>query len=311
RRRRASWRARDRHGTGLCGLLQGDRRTAGLFTQRLALERRGTPPGGGRGGAHHEARESRNGSHARSSLSSWRAIQPPAGSLSVQSDAPAGDRLARRIQRGRDRPAIHEEDGVLAGRAVAPQDVGLAVAVVVPDAHDLPVEVRYWLDAPAADYGGAVHGPDRVLSGRAVAPQDVDLAVAVEVTDPDDLPVRVRHRGGVRGAAESTAVHEPDLALTGALVVPQDVGLAVTVEVAGAGDDPVEIRHRGERGRARDRRSVHEPEHVLARRAVTPQDVGRAAAVEVIDGVLRHDRRRWWWWWCRTARDDDEVDGRS
>src|SRR5947207_141075 len=67
----------------------------------------------------------------------------PRRSVSVQSDGPAGDRLARRVQRGRDRPAIHEEDAVLSGRAVAPQDVGLAVAVVVPDAHDLPVEVRY------------------------------------------------------------------------------------------------------------------------------------------------------------------------
>ena len=64
---------------------------------------------------------------------------------------------------------------------VLPQDVGLAVAVEVAGALDVPARPRIErADGTDADRVGAVHQPDR---GRAVVvlPQDVGLAVAVEV----------------------------------------------------------------------------------------------------------------------------------
>src|SRR5213078_4508705 len=102
--------------------------------------------------------------------------------------------------------AIHEPDRVLSGRAVAPQDVDLAVTVEVTRPGEVPVQVRERQDRGAARDGAADHEPDRVLTGALVVPQDVGLPVAVEITDPDDRPVRVGYRGGVRGAAESTAI---------------------------------------------------------------------------------------------------------
>src|SRR6266851_3806643 len=141
----------------------------------------------------------------------------------------------------RQRETVHEEHRVLAGRAVAPQDVGLAVTVEVADSRDTPVEIRNRSEHRAARNGGAVHEPDYVLTGRAVAPQDVGLAVSIKVTDSGNAPAEIHL--GERGAARNRGgVHEPDRVLAGRAVVPQDVGLAVTVEVADPRDAPVEIR---------------------------------------------------------------------
>src|SRR6266850_1295064 len=68
----------------------------------------------------------------------------------------------------RERGAVHEPDRVLAGRAVAPQNVGLAVSVKVRDSCDAPVEIRHRRDERAAREGYAVHEPDGVLPGRAM-----------------------------------------------------------------------------------------------------------------------------------------------
>src|SRR2546423_8393015 len=96
---------------------------------------------------------------------------------------------------GQSRGTVHEPDCVLAGRAVAPQNVGLAVSVKVPDSRDAPGEIRLRGDLDAARERDAVHDPDHVLAGRFVAPQDVGLAVSVKVPDSDDAPVEIRlHR---------------------------------------------------------------------------------------------------------------------
>src|SRR5258707_3472429 len=77
--------------------------------------------------------------------------------LLLKSDRPAGDRHRRNENDGRDRAAVHEVDSILARAAVAPQDVGLAVAVEVADAGDVPVEVRYRPDIRSAHELAARH----------------------------------------------------------------------------------------------------------------------------------------------------------
>ena len=128
--------------------------------------------------------------------------------------------------------AVHQPDR---RRAVAalPQDVGLAVAVEVAGALDLPARPRIeragGTDSHRVD---AVHQPDR---RRAVAalPQDVGLAVAVEVAGAlitcQDGP------GLDRTAAPDTRVRAivqiPDRGMP-SVVLPQEVAAAVGVEVS-------------------------------------------------------------------------------
>src|SRR5712691_3670707 len=181
------------------------------------------------------------------------------------------------------RETVHEEHRVLACRAVAPQDVGLAVAVEVADSHNAPVEVGHRVDGSVAQNRSAVHEPDYVLAGRAVAPQDVGLAVPIEVADPRDAPVEICYPGECNVVRNGSAVHEPDYVFAGRAVAPQDVGLAVPIEVADPRDAPVEIRYPGECNVVRNRGAVHEPDYVFAGRAVAPQDVGRAVSIEVAD----------------------------
>src|SRR5207245_3765578 len=52
--------------------------------------------------------------------------------------------VAHRVDRTRpgDRDTVHQPDVVLAGRSVAPQDVGLAIAVEVTDPLHLPARGR-------------------------------------------------------------------------------------------------------------------------------------------------------------------------
>src|SRR6266851_3037054 len=82
------------------------------------------------------------------------------------------------------RETVHEEHRVLACRAVAPQDVGLAVSIKVTDSGNAPAEIHLGERGAARNRGG-VHEPDRVLAGRAVVPQDVGLAVSVEIAAND------------------------------------------------------------------------------------------------------------------------------
>src|SRR5262245_7506157 len=79
---------------------------------------------------------------------------------------------------------VHGPDRELAG-GPAPQDVGLAIAVVVANAGDAPGHAG--IDRVAIQHGlrvgdqlAAIQFPDADLAGRA-APQDVRLTIAVEV----------------------------------------------------------------------------------------------------------------------------------
>src|SRR5258708_38284740 len=93
--------------------------------------------------------------------------------LLLKSDRPAGDRHRRNENDGRDRAAVHEVDSILARAAVAPQDVGLAVAVEVADAGDSPVEVRYRRDEQPTYESFAIHETERVLAGKSDAPDEL------------------------------------------------------------------------------------------------------------------------------------------
>jgi len=88
---------------------------------------------------------------------------------------------------GNDRLAVsaHEIDVVLPVGLVAPQDVGLAVAVEIADPGHLPAHVGDRAQvALTGENRRAVERVDVVLSraaGALVAPQDVGAHVAVEV----------------------------------------------------------------------------------------------------------------------------------
>src|SRR5690606_22716691 len=76
--------------------------------------------------------------------------------------------------------------GVLAEQDVAPQDVVLAVAVVVAGAVGPPHHVGHAGDR--LRIGLHPRLPDGVAAGLDLAPQDVVLAVTLEVADAHDLP---------------------------------------------------------------------------------------------------------------------------
>src|SRR5262249_53086 len=124
-----------------------------------------------------------------------------------------------------DRGPVHRVDVVLPGAGVAPEDVRLAVAVVVAGRHDLPVQIGHGAQEPFAWFDrGAGHRVDVVLPGRAVAPQDVGHAVAVEVAHTGNLPVLVGHRPQEPFARlDRQPVDRIEVVLPGGVVAPQDV----------------------------------------------------------------------------------------
>src|SRR5687767_1525411 len=111
-------------------------------------------------------------------------------------DRPVARQYTPHVAFGRlDRGAVHQVDVVVAGGGVAPQDIALAVAVVVAHRHDLPVEIRDRAYVALARLDrGAVHRVEVVLAAARVAPHDVSLAVAIEIAHAFDLPAGNRDR---------------------------------------------------------------------------------------------------------------------
>src|SRR6266480_7473517 len=225
----------------------------------------------------------------------------PTGSWSL----PAGLRLDPRLAfhlsaRGRihevdgtlggDAQPVHQPDVVLAHRDVAPQDVGLAVAIEVADPLHLPRLVAQRVDRTRPGDRETVHQVDVVLAGRGVAPQEVGLAVAVEVADPLHLPARGRiHKVDGTLGSGAQPVHQPDVVLAGRGVPPQDVGLAVAVEITDAGDGPVRVLHRAQKALRPDRGPIHEVAVVLPGSRVAPQDVRAAVTAEIGAQGMKND----------------------
>src|SRR5204863_65409 len=84
-------------------------------------------------------------------------------------------------------PAVHlpEHRGAV---VVAPDEVGLAVAVEVAAPLDVPVG-RDLVEVDVDELGAAVHLPEN-RGAVDVAPDEVTLAVAVEVAEALDAPIR-------------------------------------------------------------------------------------------------------------------------
>ena len=161
----------------------------------------------------------------------------------VADDRPDG-RIMPRTETCKDR-AVHEPDRDVAA-GVAPENVGLAVAVEVAGADDWPRWSGTLPRPPADDDCRAVHQPDRHVAAG-VAPENVAVAVAVEVAGSGDGPDR-RHIAETCRSTETAGPFINQIATIAAGVAPEPVGLAVAVEVALADDRPVG-RHRAERRR--------------------------------------------------------------
>src|SRR5207244_847200 len=86
--------------------------------------------------------------------------------------------------------SVHQPD---AGRPVIvlPQDVGLAVAVEIARAFDVPGGAGIGADIDGRGGRGPVHQPDAGLT-VVVLPKDVGLAVAVEIAGALDMPRSTR-----------------------------------------------------------------------------------------------------------------------
>src|SRR5207302_467099 len=128
-----------------------------------------------------------------------------------------------------ERQSVHQPNRSLTGRIALPQDVGLAIAVEIADALDMPF-ITHAAWSAEADPGRSVHQPDRGLTA-VVLKKDVGFAVAVEIPGALGVP------GGIGradiGAGENVrAVYQPDGCLT-AVVLKEDIGVAVAVEVVG------------------------------------------------------------------------------
>src|SRR5579872_2466452 len=170
---------------------------------------------------------------------------------------------------------------------VAPEDVGLAVAVVVADRLDAPVagDHPHVDDAEAGEPGPGIREVELDVA-VGVAPEHAVLADAIEVADLLQRPARAE--GAEVNAGEAgepgAAVGEIDLDVAAAAVAPEDVSLAVAVEVADAlnapagGDDPdILAGEAGEPGAG-----VGQVEFHIAV-DVAPEDVGLAVVVEIAD----------------------------
>jgi hypothetical protein len=129
-----------------------------------------------------------------------------------------------------DRDAVHLPH-VETAVGVLDQRVGLAVAVEIALAHQLPTGVRAFEVLDGA-IGRAVHGPHHHAS-VGMLPRDVGLAVAGVVGKLANAPlgaVQVRLRRGRQ------SVHRPDRGAP-RLVEPHDVLFAVAVEIREVEDD--------------------------------------------------------------------------
>src|SRR5258706_384758 len=99
---------------------------------------------------------------------------------------PWGARIGPDIAGGQHRGSVHLPDHGLTAVAL-PQDVGLAVAIEILRALDVPRRSEIGTDIGVADERQPVHRPDSGLAA-VVLPEDIGLAVAVEIPGAFDMP---------------------------------------------------------------------------------------------------------------------------
>src|SRR6201999_961230 len=89
--------------------------------------------------------------------------------------------------------------------AVAEQDVGLAVTIVISCAVDLPIRGH----RPHADrrrHLPVLHFPDRYRAGVAVTPEEIGGAVAIEIANAGNAPIK-RDIAQAHARLHLTAIH--------------------------------------------------------------------------------------------------------
>ena len=167
---------------------------------------------------------------------------------------------------------------------VLPQDVGIAVAVEVAGAKDVPVGRDGLAGAGEVIAEAAVELAEPLGDHAFVAaPDQVFKVVAVEVAHPDDVPVEWDVLAGAGEVVAEAAVEiaEPFGDDPG-IAAPDQVAQPVAVEVAGADDVPVRAGSPGRSWRSyrgRCRRAAQPLRHHAG--IAAPHDVAQPVAVVV------------------------------
>src|SRR4051812_38556793 len=103
---------------------------------------------------------------------------------------------------------------------MAPNDVGVAVAIEVGHPLDLPGSVRHgpYVSLCRLD-GRAIHEIQIVPTGNSVAPEDIGFTVAVEVAHADHPPVEIGHAPQISLASiDAQSIHRVQIVLASARV---------------------------------------------------------------------------------------------
>ena len=113
--------------------------------------------------------------------------------------------------------------------AVAPQDVGNAVAIEIADRLYLPSEIDAGI-AHGASQRRPVYEPKQHVS-NIVSPQQVRILIPIEISHGDKLPVE-RCRAQLRRRNERAVSQVPHQHAAIQLVAPDDIELPIAVEIA-------------------------------------------------------------------------------
>ncbi len=155
---------------------------------------------------------------------------------------------------------------ILPESRVVPEEVGVAVVVVVSRARDQPVRVGGLVGSRGGRRGFSdqqLQFPDQNLAGAGVAPDEVGRGVMVEVRRGRQLPAgrQGAQVGQGPGRADAVrAVHEPELHLARGPIPEDQVVAGIAVEVVDATQEPVGADDVGrDGGLGGSRGAVHEP----------------------------------------------------
>lgn len=148
----------------------------------------------------------------------------------------------RQVHPGGQVGAVHAPDGEGPLRAVLPEQIGIAIAIRITDANDLPLASRRRrIGEDGLQEIHPVQEPNRELPRRSVLPDDIGMAVVVHVGDRPDLPVGIRQLAGRQrhAGAEVDAIEQTHRELT-AVRLEEEIGGSIAIDIARGGDAPAE-----------------------------------------------------------------------
>ena len=99
---------------------------------------------------------------------------------------------------------VHVPDDILTGRAIPPDQVGIAVTVKIAYPGYLPVDIAHRGEIGPSGHIHPVHVPDRHSHRSWYSSRPVGIAVTVKIAHPGYLPVDIAHRGKI-GQSESNS----------------------------------------------------------------------------------------------------------